>query len=505
MTDSKSSPQPRSPAWSNALIVTLWAVAVVGALCLPVAATRALWTDELYSLTTAEESLPRMIRLLADYHPGYWDHPPLYFMMLHSVLTVGNAPILVRGLSLLSVMIVGVAWGLFLLRRGLPLPLCLAVILALVSHPTVAFETINVRMYAPLMAITTLAIVAAVDLAESDRWKWIVIFGLAVLIGMGVYTSYFGILFAGGMGLFALLVISRATGFKADRWRGGGSILAACVVGALIVAPWVPVILKMIGAENSGAPAPMPRSQQVINLLFDLTGGKVAAAPVLLGAVALAIWGREKKLWLSLLIAFVAAPVAILCVVSPISRPVALRYVIFAVPVLFACSAVGWHSVATRVIGSKRWPAAVACVALIIAVPFQQWTLHRTFFRPVPDWWAVAAILEAHAGPNETILTGGYLSGEALYYHLDAPSRFSFIHYVTDHSEFRAHCASPNVGWYVNAAPLPQAYADVADHAFTHRLVIEGNAGLEPIQVYAKEPFFVEWRGEMLTAETLTR
>ena len=98
-------------------------------------------------------------------------------------------------------------------------------------------------------------------------------------------------------------------------------------------------------------------------------------------------------------------------------------------------------------------------------------------------WW------KEYAESDDIILTGGFLSGEALVYHLDQPEQYRFLHYVTAFETFKIAAETPEVMWYVNAAPLPAEFRTVVDQAFPHQVTLEGNAGISAILVASKRDF----------------
>ena len=149
----------------------IWSFLLVGIACVPPAARLPLWMDELFSLTTAEESIPRMLRFLRIYKPFYFDHPPLYFMALHSVLYLGNSPLVLRLISLVSVFLAASVWSLIILRKGFHILVAALAALLIILHPTICYQATNVRMYALFLLITTCSLYVVMMMSEVNDTK----------------------------------------------------------------------------------------------------------------------------------------------------------------------------------------------------------------------------------------------------------------------------------------------------------------------------------------------
>lgn len=478
-----------SPPWVAFLVSLL----LVGLFVAPNAAHRALWLDELFSLTTAEEHPGRIVELLSQYRPGYFDHPPLYFLLLHAVLFVGNSPLILRTLSLLFVAGAVALWGGLLWRRGVGTGVALATVCLLDFHPIIRWQAANVRMYALLLLLTSAATVLVFRFPEWKERKTRVAAagGISLLLAAGVYTSYFAILFGIGVGIVGVVqALGLGAKGKAGR-RDGFWLMGSCLGAAVLSLPWLPVLLRLLGSEAGASPATTIHSLgEKCAFLIELCGTPFGAGWTALGLVGLFTRVENRREWVIVMSGLVVVPLLLLFVLIPPARSLDVRYLIFAIPPLASGAVVGWKRLADSLPHRfSRYRGVLAAAVILLPVPFAAHHLDSTLFRKVPDWWGVAKILETQAHPDEIILTGGYLSGEALVYHLQHPEKFNFINYVTDLDQFYLCCRDPRVVWYVNAAPLPEAYRKIVDRYFPHRAFIEGDAGMGPIQVYAKKSF----------------
>ena len=89
-----------------------------------------------------------------------------------------------------------------------------------------------VRQYAPVVCLSALSLVALTGALRGDRWGW----PLVALVNIAlVYTHYYGVWLVAAEGLYLLLAALRS-----HQWREFvGQGLAACVVPALALAPWL--------------------------------------------------------------------------------------------------------------------------------------------------------------------------------------------------------------------------------------------------------------------------
>ena len=113
------------------------------------------------------------------------------------------------------------------------------------------------------------------------------------------------------------------------------------------------------------------------------------------------------------------------------------------------------------------------------------------FFQERPDWWSVASIIDRQATPDEVIMTGGFLSGELLTYHMADDADRIFIHNVLDIDRLYQHVRMANVIWFINAAPLPEAYRKICRKYLPYRAAVPGNGPSSVIQIFAKRPFLL--------------
>jgi hypothetical protein len=489
------------------LLLMLAALILVAISAGPASLHSALWTDELFSLATAELPPDRMLSALHRVEQGWYDQPPLYFLLLRAVLAMGNDPLTLRLPSMIFVAAMAGLWGILLRRRGAPLAVAIAFEAWLAWHPLIRFHAGSVRMYALLLLETAAIFWMVMDLLRAGmRPPAIAAIGLVGLLTASIYTSYFAGPLAVGIAL-----LGATAAIRPGWWRGkperqthrrlaGWFILAACAVCGLLLLPWTPAILRVMALERPHVHlTSQDRWREFSGIMLQLAGGGPAAAVLGLGWLGVLLDRRRRQPWCWALIGWMAIPTLILFGLNPASYEFHPRYLIFLAPPLAAAGASGWLAILRRFRWNRRLRTAVVTGLLLCGAVAGEFRARATFLAPMPDWWGAAQILEANARPEEIILTGGYLTGECLVYHLDHPERYSFYHYVTQYAAFAGYCRDPRVVWYVNAAPLPEAYREVVESSFPHRLEFAGNRGFSTILAASKKPFSVPWQeGQMV-------
>ncbi len=482
------------------------AIAVLVVIYLIPAGRLALWTDDLFSLTTAEDSVPLIIGHCRHYKVGFFDHPPLYFILLHFVDRINNSPFFLR---LPSIIFIGV--GLWVVSRILEL-LGVSVlyrafaIIFLGLAPIVFTQTLSVRMY-PLLFCASMAAIYIVMRAEKEgrlRWKGVLL--LTLLLSIIFYTSYFGIFFAAGMGIYAILlaipvILKRLRETVGDLRNDAHLQIAIRVFLALAIAtvslvPWLPTFYRLRKAEKETSERVFSTEVSGVNVFLKapvkLAGSWYGLGLFSAGFLFLMISGRARWRAVRLVVAFCLLPVALFIALKPPDCLFATRYFIFSVGVMSTLAWWGLYEFVSRR-HSTLGEAVVFILLFLSLISFGRINYENLLY-PRPDWWGAARAIEENALPEEFILTGGFLSGEAIVYHMNHPERYSFLHYVTRYKRFKAAVENPMVVWYVNAAPLPVEYRRLIDGWFPYQWNCEGNRG-GTILVASKRQFRLSGSG----------
>lgn len=485
-----------------------------------------LWVDDLFSLRTARLPHADILRETANYRPYRYDHPPIYFHLLReTVRMLGDSPVAGRAPSMFLVAAFASLAALSARRRGLSLATACALGAALALHPYVAFQATSVRMYPLVLVLCAVALAAADRVAERAAGPARRLLAPCVAISLSlaaiVLTNYFGVFFGFGMGALGVLGIlfpktlappEASEDSRAGR-RAGVALVASCFGSLVPLLLWAPTLARLVGAESrDDVVLDLPaRIAQVIDLGLHLAGiyhvhlptgvdrdavriGAILAIPLLGGwASLIAFGGADRARLVARWVAFTVVPFVLLVASSPPQRVLYVRYLLWGALPILEGAAFGWDRLAARVAAGRSDGArrAIPLAAFGLLLGLFAWQYHRHTMPARPDWWRAARILESNVGPGEVVLTGGYLSGDVLEYHMAAPRRIRFLHEVFEMDPFYLACRNPAVTWYVNSSPLPEGYAAIVQRYFPYRTSIHAyGAGPEMvIEIRCKRPF----------------
>jgi 4-amino-4-deoxy-L-arabinose transferase-like glycosyltransferase len=387
--------------------------------------TEALWLDEATSLLLARMQVPTLIEWTAlDIHP------PLYYILLHYWIGLGQSEAILRGLSTLAALLnVGVIYALgrhlFDRRVGL-IAACL-----LACSPFHVWYSQEARMY----TWVTLGVSASLWLAlrlwslpGTSRRSWLTWAAYVLTTAAAMYTHYyavFGILLAN---LCFLYLLIRGRMGRRRLWQWGASQVAVLV----LFAPWLPTFLLPITvggggwiALGMGKPSLAVLPQTVV---LYMVGAARALYPSLLrrpgyllyaGLVALALatplfallrrdsehaedsrpGGATLSSWeaLCFCLAYLTLPLGIAWLASQLFKPMySARYMLpFLIPFLLLVAR-----------GIERLPSLwvrwAALLALLGVMTFG--VVAQVRMQDKPDWRGVAAYLTANARPDDGVL-----------------------------------------------------------------------------------------------------
>ncbi|MBM4428725.1 MAG: hypothetical protein FJ026_00065 [Chloroflexi bacterium] len=197
-----------------------------------------LWLDETTSLIIARMGLSSVVAWAAGDI-----HPPLYYLLLHFWLGLGDSEFVLRALSavwgILTVgLVYAVARELFDSRVALLSALLLAV------SPLHVWYSQETRMYVMVTALSLLSsyfLLLALQRKKAAYWL-----GHTVAATAALYTHYFALFAFLFQGLFALYWLWRS---RSPLWR---QWLLAQVVVALLFSPWVPILYHQVSTGGGG-------------------------------------------------------------------------------------------------------------------------------------------------------------------------------------------------------------------------------------------------------------
>ncbi len=357
--------------------------------------------DEVATVYIAARPLPD---LLAYLRGAPFEHPPLYYLLAHAWLRLGDSEAVLRALSALlgalTVPVVGLLGAtLFDRRVGLGAAALLA------GAPAHVFYSRDARMYPLLTLLLTLGLYALVRARAARRGAagWWGLWGAAALLALA--THYYAAFAVGGQALGALRAgrVGRAT-LLALAFTGG--------LGAAAVALWWALAPGL--RHSLGGLQPLGLSaEEAAGSLWRATAGLLrgpfseepplweeaagALALGLLTAAAVAAW-RERREGVRWLVWSGLAPLLGLVALMLLGRDLNVRFLLMLLPVALLALAAGGSVVRPR----WRLPAAGAwaVVGLLWLAPY-----YASYVRG--DYALALREIEAAEQPGEAVVFNG--------------------------------------------------------------------------------------------------
>lgn len=370
------------------------------------AGVQPLWMDETYGLLFAQRSLPSMLQALATSEP----HLPPYFLLLRAwEALAGPSAFAERWPSAACLVLTGIV--VFRIGRSLAGRTAGALAFGFWAiQPEGFWYGQEVRMYAPLIFWTALALLLLLRaLASTTRRAWF-LFSLAELAALWThYSGAFVVLLAGSM---VLLFARRPQRLRALAWVGWP---------ALTYLPWLWYVrhIQPPTARPSGSLADqilavgrglllgyggplLPAGVAILLLLFLLLGTLVAAVPA-----------QRRPLQL------IACPVAVITLlplaIPPLHFLFSPRYLCLVTPLLCVLWAVTvreldlvWRPLAVG-LAFVVAGASLAGMAVVLAPTFRHWY----------DYPAAMAFVRQHEQSGQVLIDNSGGDPTARYYYQD--------------------------------------------------------------------------------------
>jgi 4-amino-4-deoxy-L-arabinose transferase-like glycosyltransferase len=393
-------------------------------------ARESLWLDEATSLLLARMDLRSLIAWTANDI-----HPPLYYLLLHFWVPLGQSELVLRGFSALAgVLTVGVLYGLGKTLVDRELGLWAAFVLAL--SPLHVWYSQEARMYALLTLLYTTSLWLALRLWQRPsgrRWAAYVLVTAATL-----YTHYYAV--------FAILIENLFLFYLYFRRGRPSGLLRAWLLAqatvALLFVPWMPRFLANLGggggwlAFSQGPPSLLVFPQTAIlyavgtareylpemvrRLAYLVVGLALAAGlwPLVAerrqaaqGELGALLTRREASVFclVSLML-----PPASAWVASQVFKPMySARYMLPFLPAFVLLLAWGLRCL------RQRWARAALLTALSIVMGLSLVTQVAVLEKP--DWRGLAHQMVARAEPGDAVLfVPSWHAGPFAYYAGDA-------------------------------------------------------------------------------------
>jgi hypothetical protein len=394
---------------------------------------RSLWLDEVLSIRQAARPLSEIWA-----GTGELRHPPLYYLLLHFWLRLGEGEAVIRLLSaLFSLATVGLVYGL---GRGVDrdrpeTALLAAALLALA--PLDLWYAQEARMYALVAACGALTALGL--LLPGRRGAGLVLVGATIglyadytfvplLLGLtavwaGVaLRAYFPSLGGGrgtgkgGLGIVRSAVPPHPNPLPPKGGEGRAKVVAV-VLALVLYGPIWPRVVRLVQTMNDvhivvrvGEVTGLPRLPTAFFVAVLLLGALFTAA------AGYWLWPRlsrpawQRRWGWGLLVLF-----ALLTVATPVPRLYSLkRIVVTGWPLLTLAAAY----LAVRLTG-RRGQALLLTLSLAAAL----WVLAT----PKDDWRSAAAFVESRAAPSDLVWVDPFLFGLPYGYYAGAPAEHGTI------------------------------------------------------------------------------
>jgi len=401
-----------------------------------------LWLDEATSLLLARMDLAELVQWTAQDI-----HPPLYYILLHYWIALGQSEAVIRGLSALAgVLNIGIIYSLghtlYDRRTGL------YAALLLVASPLHVWYSQETRMYTWVTLLVSASVLLALRAWNGRRpLAWL---GYIVVTTAALYTHYYAVFGIMLENLFLLFLLLRPapTSTSAGSKRG----LLAKWIGAQIAVfvlylPWLPTFLLPITvggggwvALGGGKPTVGALAQTVVlymvgmgralyPVLIRRPGYALFAGALLLGLLPAGYWLRRIGLQrpdtansgllrtmrgdespcaqpdrlygeneaLVFTLAYWIVPPGLAWIASQIFKPMySARYMLpFLIPFLLLVAR-----------GARNIPwTAIRAAILIMLVAFMGVGIHaQAKLQDKPDWRGIAANLTKQAQPGDLLV-----------------------------------------------------------------------------------------------------
>ena len=256
---------------------------LAGALRFYALARESLWLDEATTIVVARQSLLEIVSQAATDV-----HPPLYYLLMHGWLLLGESETILRAFSvlvgLLTVpLIYGLALSLFNRRVGL-----LAAFLLALSPLHVTYSQ-EARMYvlaAFFVCGASWVLVRIVSQRKPASWGWLL--GYALLMALSFYTHYIT-LFTPVFHAFYVGHVASRRQLSRHRIKGW---LAGLVGAVVLFLPWLPTFLRQTFQGSAGwiaLVAGTPTLTSLADAAMDFTVGPGGTYPLWLGRIGLVL------------------------------------------------------------------------------------------------------------------------------------------------------------------------------------------------------------------------
>jgi len=425
---------------------------------------KSIWSDEGLSLYRARHDVPFILsgQIIIQGVPTQDTQPPLYFLLLHSLMTAaGTSTFVAKFLSVVgSILAVPLIYGLAQRCMGRSAALWAASIAALT--PLYLWYAQEIRMYTWLVTLSVSSVYTLIRAVQGpQRHRW----GIAYLLVTAamLYTHYSGFFLLGFEGLYLL-----SEAVRHRRWE----LLAPAVPASLIAVPLLPFVVRRLGLGPERDFHFVPLWMILRDLwngfslglsvdFYHVYGLDLVFLAVFLVGVATLL--RERRRSGAILLGYLLVPILALYVTSYI-KPMyqGVRHLILVSPAYYLLLAAGLAALGRRHI---LLPLATAGV-LLSGIGLSTVNYFTDLRYSKDDLRGLARYFEAHRGPNDALVLSDAVLSLSFEYYLgeDAPieavPRFGVPLQPDFPKDIRALMARYDRLWFMSPHPPVREWLD---------------------------------------------
>lgn len=402
-----------------------------GAISLWIGLRQSVWFDEAYSILVAKQPVGELVHLV-----GLDTHPPLYYILLKTWAGLfGWTEISLRSMSAIALVLAIIVAGL-LVRKLFGARIAIGTVLLLMIAPLILRYGFEIRMYSLGMLIgvaATYALVVANERARGYR-KWLVAYGLLVVIGM--YTMYsLALLWIAHVAWILYLQKKHKYSMKRlGEWAG------AYIGAAILFIPWLPTFLQQATNDALAPIGQLMNAEQILgitsfNILYKpLFQVDAVATILLLASLAMIGWSvaqafqhlHRQRDGLVLLVMYIGVPVVLLVLVSIVKAMYVERYLSHvALGGLMLCGVALISTLIHR--RTKKTTYLISAVYMTILIGcFQLMSVGNFNFQRMqtPTIQQASQTLQYCSSDTTVLAADPYVATELSYFSKDCPVHF---------------------------------------------------------------------------------